>query len=79
MMETKAYDLDVLVERLKAKGLIQAEKTLLEILNELDLWAKESATLGQKGFVDMAVMALSPIAKPMLKDLIDKIDGEVNL
>lgn len=75
----KAYDFDVLVDRLKAKGLIQAEKALLEILNELDVWAKESAALGQKSFVDMAVMALSPIAKPMIKDLIDKIDGQKNL
>jgi len=75
----KAYDFDVLVENLKAKGLVQAEKTLLTVLEELDAWANTSADLGQKAFVDLAVKALSPVAKPMLKDLIDKINKKDDL
>lgn len=75
----KAYDLDVLLATLKAKGLQQAEKTLLIVLTEVSDWANESADMGTKGLIDMAVKALTPVVVPFGKELVDKIDGEKNL
>lgn len=78
-MEKKAYDVDVLLATLKEKGLEKAEETLLLVLTETDKWANESADMGTKGLIDMAVKALSPVVKPFGKDLIDKLNGKQDL
>lgn len=71
-----AYKLDGLVEKLKEKGLDLAEDAVKIIVDEVAVWADAEAMKGEHGFVDVAVKALIPLAKPLLDDQVDKIDSK---
>ena len=71
----KAYDLKVLGERLKAKGLIVAEDAAEQVYDELRAWFEESAKLSATPYDDMALIVL-PQVDVLVKEQIDKIDGE---
>lgn len=72
-----AYEIKTLAEDLKVVGLEMAEDTLLKALEVIANWANAEALKAEKGFVDVAVMALVPLAKPLIAQQIDKIDGTV--
>lgn len=72
----KAYDLKVLQDKLKAKGLDLAEEALKMAIIELLDWVAESAPLSATPYDDMALIVLPQIKKMALEQA-DKIDGEV--
>jgi hypothetical protein len=72
----KAYDLKVLGEKLKAKGLEVAEDSLKVLVAETLDWVQESAPLSASTVDDYAAMAI-PFMKPKIMEAIDKIDGQV--
>lgn len=72
----KAYDLKVLVEKLKAKGLDVAEETAKVIVSETLDWVQESAPKSPTNIDDIVAMAI-PFVKPKILEAIDKIDGQV--
>lgn len=71
----KAYDIKVLGERLKAKGLDVAEDVLRDALKEVIGWIKESAVLSVNPYDNM-LEAVFPLIEPILLEQIDKIDGQ---
>jgi hypothetical protein len=71
----KAYDLKVLGDKLKAQGLDVAEDVLAKALDEVFAWFKESAALSASPYDDMALIVLPQLEK-IIKEQIDKIDGE---
>lgn len=76
MDEQQAYDVKVLVEKLKAKGLDLAEDAAKSVISETFDWLLESAKASKTPIDDIAVPFL-----PHLKDLAlkaaDKLDGQV--
>lgn len=72
----KPYDLKVLGEKLKSKGLDVAEESLKILVGETLDWVYESAPLSPSKIDDVLVMAI-PFLKPKVLEAIDKIDGEV--
>lgn len=72
----KAYDLKALGEHLKAKGLVQAEDTVQEIVKETFAWLKESAAISVNPFDDMAA-TLYPMIETKIEEQVDKIDGVI--
>jgi hypothetical protein len=72
----KAYDIKVLGEKLKAKGLDIAEESLKVLVGETLDWIQESAPLSASTVDDYAAMAI-PFIKPKILEAIDKIDGQV--
>lgn len=76
-MEMKeAYQLKVLGEKLKAKGLDKAEEMAGEIYVELKAWLKEGAAKSATPFDDMVVPFLENLDAIVMPQ-IDKIDGQV--
>lgn len=73
--EKKAYDIKVLAEQLKAKGLDLAEEALVLVVEELFTWVEESATISESIYDDMGLLVL-PQLKKMALEQVDKIDGE---
>lgn len=75
----KAFDLKVLGEKLKAKGLDLAEEALKVIAVEGIAWIEESAAIkvaeGQPVF-SILVPVLEAV-KPAVLEAIDKVDGKV--
>ena len=71
----KAYDLKVLGEKLKERGLDLAEESLVIVAEELFEWVRESAIASKTPYDDMALIVLPELKKLALKG-IDKIDGE---
>lgn len=72
----KPYDLKVLAEKLKAKGLDVAEESLKILVNETLDWVSESAPASPNKVDDIVSMAI-PFIKPKIMEAIDKVDGQV--
>ena len=71
----KAYDLKELGEVLKGKGLDLAEESLNMVFDSLMDWIEASAKVSATPYDDMA-MVIMPQLKKLVKEAIDKIDGE---
>lgn len=67
-----AYDFKVLIERLKHRGLDQAEKLAGKIYEQLKLFLQESALLSENKVDDIASPFLGQL-DPLVKPQIDKI------
>lgn len=72
-----AYEVSKLVEKLKSKGLDVVEETAIEAISAIAEWAEDSAKEGTKPVVDGLVLVMAPQAAKVLKELADKIDGQV--
>lgn len=72
----KAYDVKVLAEKLKSKGLDVAEEAVKIIVEEVSVWVVESAQLSATPFDDIVVVAM-PAVKKLALEQADKIDGQV--
>ena len=72
----KAYDLQELGRRLKAKGLVQAEELAGDIYVVTKEWLQESAVKSDNKYDDIAAPFLSQLDAVVLPQ-IDKIDGQV--
>lgn len=70
----KAYDLKVLAEKLKAKGLDVAEEAAKIIVEETLTFIVESAIKSENKYDDLLV-AIVPVIKPHILSAVDKIDG----
>lgn len=71
----KAYDIKELGNKLKGKGLDIAEESLLIVWEETIDWIKESAAKSETPYDDMA-MVIVPQLDKLVREQIDKIDGE---
>lgn len=71
----KPYDLSVLGQKLKAKGLDIAEEALKIVVNETLDWVAESAPVSPNKIDDVVAMAI-PFIKPKILEAVDKIDGQ---
>jgi hypothetical protein len=69
-----AYELKVLAEKLKAKGLDVAEDAAKILVEETLDWVVEEAGKSENK-VDDLVVAILPIVKPHILNAVDKIDG----
>lgn len=76
MVMEKAYDLKVLVAKLKEKGMDIAEDVAKVALIEILDWVVESAKLSNNNYDDILV-AVMPLLKTAMLEQIDKIDGKV--
>lgn len=72
----KAYDVKVLGEKLKGKGLNLAEESAKIVFETVIEWVEESATISPNIYDDMIKLVLPQIKKSVLAQ-IDKIDGQV--
>jgi hypothetical protein len=73
---TKAYDIAVLAEKLKGRGLDVAEEAVKVLVEEMFVWVEESAKLSATPYDDMAMIIL-PQMKAMAVKAVDKIDGQI--
>ena len=73
---TKAYDFQVLTERMKKAGLAHSEKAVAETYSIMKDWAKESAKLSANPWDDMTIPFYGQIDAVVLPQ-IDKISDEV--
>lgn len=71
----KAYDLKVLVEKLKARGLDVAEDAAKIMVEETCDWVVESAAISENKIDDVAALGMPHLEKLAL-GLADKIDGK---
>lgn len=71
----KAYDVKVLVEKLKARGLDIAEDAAIIMIEETAAWVSESAVLSENKIDDLAALGMPQLVK-LAKGLADKIDGK---
>ena len=72
---SKAYDIGMLVDKLKANGLDLAEDAAKVAVESIFDWVAESATASENK-IDDVIAPLLPILKPHIMEMIDKIDGE---
>lgn len=72
----KAYDLKVLLEKLKSRGLNVGEDIAKGLVEDVMSWVEESAKASATPIDDLIVGIVGPM-KPMLLSQIDKIDGQV--
>lgn len=72
-----AYDVKVLGEKLKARGLDLAEEGAKIVVEEIFAWFEESAKESATPYDDMALVIL-PKVKELALGLVDKIDGQPN-
>jgi hypothetical protein len=70
----QAYDIKVLGERLKEKGLVQAEVMALDVYKELKAWIVESAVISATPYDNLVVPFIDQLDALVLPE-IDKIDG----
>lgn len=70
-----AYELDGLVAELKKNGLDLAEDAARVAAESVLDWLSSSAVASENK-VDDVLVALVPVVKPYVMDMIDKIDGE---
>lgn len=71
----KAYDLKELGNSLKGKGLDVAEESLNILFDSVVEWVEESAKISATPYDDIAMLVM-PQLKKLVKEAIDKIDGE---
>lgn len=76
-VQPKAYDVKVLVERLKADGLDLAEDAATKVFENVLAWVQESAALSPNPYDDLIAVVVPQVRKLVLEQ-IDKIDGEVD-
>lgn len=74
----KAYDVKVLVEKLKGRGLDLAEDAAMIAVEEALVWLKDSAKVSENSYDDI-LMAVVPMFEAEIKKQIDKIDGKTDL
>lgn len=72
----KPWDWSNLADRLKANGIVLAEKELKDLTNNVLDWTSESLAL-QGGVVATIAVPAIALAKPYIIQLEDKIDGVV--
>lgn len=72
----KAYDIKVLGEKLKARGLDLAEESVKILLQETSAWVVESAAISPNPIDNVAALVLPEVLKVVLEQ-VDKIDGQV--
>ena len=72
----KAYDLSVLVERLKENGMDLAEDAAKEVVDVLLQFLIDSAKVSPNSIDDLLTPMLGA-ARPWIMDQLDKIDGDV--
>lgn len=72
----KAYDLKVLTEKLKARGLDLLEEQVIILVEELSDFVVESAVISKNPYDDI-VAAVMPTIKKTILTAADKIDGQV--
>lgn len=72
----KSYDVKELLGKLKSQGLDVAEEAAKVLVSETLDWMAESAAASENKFDDLLV-AIVPVVKPHIMDMVDKIDGEV--
>lgn len=70
-----AYEIDVLVERLKGRGLDFAEDAAKIVLDEVFLFIEEEAKKSENTYDDL-LLAILPLVKPLILEKIDEIDGK---
>ena len=73
---TSAYDLNDLLERLKARGLDLAENEVKGVIEDVFAWLEESINESPTPF-DNVALAVLPTLKKAALGLADKIDGKV--
>ena len=71
----EAYDLKVLGEKLKARGLDLAEDALIILIEESFSWVEDSAKISETPYDDMGLIVL-PQLKSLALSGADKIDGK---
>lgn len=73
----KAYDLKVLLEKLKAQGLELTEEAVKIFVKQLVIWLQESAAISENKIDDVAALGLPELEKLALKlaDDINKADN----
>lgn len=71
----KAYDVKVLAEKLKAKGLDLGEEAVKLVVGETVDWAVESAQVSKTPYDDVIALVAPQLKKKAL-ELADKIDGQ---
>lgn len=71
----KAYDVKVLGEKLKAKGLDLAEESLKIVFETTCEWIEDSAVISPNIYDDLIKLAMPQIKKVVLEK-IDMIDGQ---
>ena len=73
----KAYDLKVLLEKLKSQGLELTEEAVKIFVKQLVLWLKESAAISENKIDDVAALGLPELEKLALSlaDDINKADN----
>ncbi len=70
----KAWDFQDLIVKLKANGLVMAEKEAKDATEAIFSWAQESLVL-QGGTIGLIGAPLLLLVKPLALNLEDKIDG----
>lgn len=73
---TQSYDLKVLGEKLKAKGLPVLENTAELVYEAVKEWIQESAVVSENKLDDVIVPVAFPIIDKVVEPAIDKIDGQ---
>jgi hypothetical protein len=72
----KAFDIAVLAEKLKGRGLDVAEEAAKAIVEETVAWVKASVAMTENKFDDFFIV-VEPMLLPEIMTQVDKIDGEV--
>lgn len=75
--EKKAYDVKLLLEKLKAEGLEVAEESAKILVKAVFEWLEESADLSENAYDDMAKVVY-PKVKEMILDKAEDINKEDN-
>jgi hypothetical protein len=70
------YDIKVLAEKLKAKGLDVAEEAVKILVEETLSWVQEEALKSENKVDDIVAPVISAI-KPWVLEQVDKIDKQV--
>lgn len=71
----KPYDIKVLLEKLKNRGVHVGEDVAKELVEDLFAFFEESARASATPFDDLLIPVLN-ILKPKLMEKLDQIDGE---
>lgn len=72
----KPFDLKDLVARLKSRGLPIAEQAAEGVYEDLKGWLNDSAVIHENSLVKSLVPLLLGVADQMVKEQLDKIDGQ---
>jgi hypothetical protein len=72
----KAYELQALLDGLKAKGLDVAEEAAKDVVLAVSDWLSASVKLSATPFDDIALVVLPKLVESALAE-IDKIDGKI--